>query len=138
MLNYRTHAENNSLYNTPPTLAIYLFKLVLEWVDSIGGIEKISKLNQEKAKILYDVIDNSDGFYIGHADPDSRSHMNVTFRLKSEETTAAFLTQAKENGFIGLNGHRSIGGCRASIYNAVPLEHVIKLADFMKSFKSQY
>jgi phosphoserine aminotransferase len=138
MLNYRTHAENGSLYNTPPTLAIYLFKLVLEWLDSIGGVEKISELNEQKAKILYDVIDNSGGFYIGHADHDSRSYMNVTFRLKSEEDTKAFLAQAKENGFIGLNGHRSIGGCRASIYNAVPLEHVAKLADFMKSFQSQY
>ncbi|MDE3838131.1 3-phosphoserine/phosphohydroxythreonine transaminase [Bacillus methanolicus] len=138
MLNYRTHAENDSLYNTPPTLAIYLFKLVLEWLESIGGVEKISELNEQKAKILYDVIDNSDGFYLGHADPESRSQMNVTFRLKSDEVTASFLAQAKEKGFIGLKGHRSIGGCRASIYNAVPLDHVAKLADFMKSFQKQY
>lgn len=138
MLNYQTHVESNSLYNTPPTLAIYLLSLVLEWVDSLGGVSKIEELNKEKAKVLYDTIDESNGFYQGHAEPKSRSLMNVTFTLQSEEATKAFLSQAKENGFIGLAGHRSVGGCRASIYNAVPLEHVVKLAEFMKSFQNNY
>ncbi len=138
MLNYTTHAGNNSLYNTPPTLAIYLLSLVLEWADSLGGVAEIEKINEDKAKVLYDVIDGSNGFYKGHANTDSRSTMNVTFTLESDEATAAFLSQAKENGFVGLAGHRSVGGCRASIYNAVPKEHVVALADFMKSFKENY
>lgn len=138
MLNYNTYAENNSLYNTPPTLAIYLLALVLEWAENEGGLEQIQKKNEEKAKILYDAIDESEGFYIGHAVKDSRSLMNVTFNLHDEETTMAFLKQAKEEGFVGLGGHRSIGGCRASIYNAVPAEHVQRLADFMKAFKRNH
>lgn len=138
MLNYQTHVESNSLYNTPPTLAIYLLSLVLEWVDSHGGVSKIEELNKEKAKILYDAIDQSNGFYQGHAESNSRSLMNVTFTLQSEEATKAFLSQAKELGFIGLAGHRSVGGCRASIYNAVPIEHVVKLVEFMKSFQNNY
>lgn len=137
MLNYQTYAKNNSLYNTPPTLAIYLLKLVLEWVESVGGLEALEKQNDEKAKILYDVIDESEGFYQGHANEDSRSTMNVTWTLPDDETTAEFLKQAKENGFVGLNGHRSVGGCRASIYNAVPISHVEELAEFMKSFKNR-
>lgn len=138
MLNYQTHFESNSLYNTPPTLAIYLLSLVLEWVDSLGGVSKIEELNQEKARVLYETIDESNGFYQGHADVNSRSLMNVTFTLESEEATKSFLSQAKEQGFIGLGGHRSVGGCRASIYNAVPLDHVVKLAEFMKFFKNNY
>ncbi len=137
MLNYQTYIKNNSLYNTPPTLAIYLLKLVLEWVESEGGLEVLEKRNNEKAKILYDVIDESNGFYQGHAREDSRSNMNVTFTLPDQEKSAEFLKLAKENGFVGLNGHRSVGGCRASIYNAVPVEHVEKLAQFMKSFKNR-
>lgn len=137
MLNYNTYAKNNSLYNTPPTLAIYLLTLVLEWADKEGGLKQIEKMNEEKAKILYDVIDESDGFYLGHALKDSRSRMNVTFNLHNEEASKDFLHQAKEAGFVGLGGHRSIGGCRASIYNAVPVEHVQKLAEFMKAFKNK-
>lgn len=137
MLNYQTYAKNNSLYNTPPTLAIYFLKLVLEWVESAGGLQALEKQNNEKAKILYDVIDESEGFYQGHANKDSRSTMNVTWTLPDDETTAEFLTRAKENGFVGLNGHRSVGGCRASIYNAVPMSHVEQLAKFMKSFKNR-
>ncbi|PWW27810.1 phosphoserine aminotransferase [Cytobacillus oceanisediminis] len=137
MLNYNTYAKNNSLYNTPPTLAIYLLTLVLEWADKEGGLEQIEKMNEEKAKILYDVIDESDGFYLGHALKGSRSRMNVTFNLHNEEASKDFLHQAKEAGFVGLGGHRSIGGCRASIYNAVPAEHVQKLAEFMKAFKNR-
>ena len=135
MLNYNTYAKNNSLYNTPPTLSIYLLKLVLDWVEDIGGLEAIEKKNDEKAKVLYDCIDESEGFYIGHASTESRSKMNVTFNLQDEETTKKFLQKAKEAGFIGLNGHRSIGGCRASIYNAMPLEHVCQLVDFMNKFR---
>ncbi len=137
MLDYRTHAKNDSLYNTPPTMSVYLLKLVLEWAESLGGIQVIEKMNKEKAKALYETIDESDGFYRGHAEKNSRSLMNITFTLENEELTQTFLAEAKSLGFIGLNGHRSVGGCRASIYNAVPLEHVEKLAVFMKKFKSR-
>ena len=135
MLQYSTHADSNSLYNTPPTLAIYLLSLVLEWVKEQGGVAEIEKINTKKAELLYKTIDKSEGFYTGHALPDSRSHMNVTFTLPNEELTKKFTQQAKDAGFVGLNGHRSVGGCRASIYNAVPLEHCIELADFMKKFQ---
>lgn len=135
MLDYNTYAEHNSLYNTPPTLAIYLLKLVLEWVVLEGGLTTIAKKNEEKAKILYDIMDESEGFYIGHAEKSSRSKMNVTFNLHNEDTSKRFLENAKETGFIGLNGHRSVGGCRASIYNAIPIEHVYQLAEFMKTFR---
>ncbi|HWJ79772.1 MAG TPA: 3-phosphoserine/phosphohydroxythreonine transaminase [Niallia sp.] len=135
MLNYETHAKNNSLFNTPPTFGIYLLSLVLKWAKEQGGVEKIAAINSEKAKLLYDAIDESNGFYKGHAESDSRSHMNVTFTLQSEELTKSFLQEAKNAGFVGLNGHRSIGGCRASIYNAVPLENVAELASFMKKFQ---
>ncbi|KOP81647.1 3-phosphoserine/phosphohydroxythreonine transaminase [Cytobacillus solani] len=135
MLNYNTYATHNSLYNTPPTLAIYLLKLVLEWAKELGGLTVIEKRNEEKAKILYDAIDCSEGFYLGHAEKESRSKMNVTFNLPDEEIARSFLHQAKKEGFIGLNGHRSVGGCRASIYNAMPVEHVFQLAAFMKKFR---
>ncbi|KML39505.1 3-phosphoserine/phosphohydroxythreonine transaminase [Cytobacillus firmus] len=136
MLNYNTFANNNSLYNTPPTLSIYLLSLVLQWAEQIGGLQQIEKANEKKAKMLYDVIDESEGFYIGHAHKNSRSRMNVTFNLHSEDLSREFQIQAKEAGFVGLDGHRSIGGCRASIYNAVPEHHVEKLAAFMKAFKN--
>ncbi|WP_102271913.1 3-phosphoserine/phosphohydroxythreonine transaminase [Cytobacillus massiliigabonensis] len=135
MLNYNTYADHNSLYNTPPTLAIYLLKLVLEWAKGLGGLPVIEKRNEEKAKILYDVIDCSEGFFLGHAEKESRSKMNIAFNLHNEESAKSFLHQAKEEGFIGLNGHRSVGGFRASIYNAMPVEHVIQLAGFMKKFR---
>jgi phosphoserine aminotransferase len=137
MLDYRTHAKNNSLYNTPPTLAVYLLNLVLEWADSLGGTAGLEKLNKQKADLLYNEIDDSDGFYKGHAEAASRSLMNVTFTLENQELTDAFLAEAKGRGFTGLNGHRSVGGCRASIYNAVPLEHVEKLAQFMKELRTK-
>ncbi|WP_108671908.1 3-phosphoserine/phosphohydroxythreonine transaminase [Peribacillus acanthi] len=135
MLQYKTHSDHHSLYNTPPTLSIYLLSLVLEWVKNQGGVEAVEKLNQQKAEQLYSVIDKSEGFYKGHAKADSRSYMNVTFTLPNEALTKKFLDQAKQSGFIGLDGHRSVGGCRASIYNAVPLEHCEKLANFMVNFK---
>ncbi|WP_214483455.1 3-phosphoserine/phosphohydroxythreonine transaminase [Bacillus sp. SM2101] len=134
MLNYRTHADKNSLYNTPPTFAIYTLSLVLEWLANSGGVKGIERVNNEKASLLYSCIDDSNGFYKPHAKMDSRSKMNVTFTLPSEELTKKFLVEAKEKGFIGLSGHRSVGGCRASIYNAVPLEACETLAYFMNDF----
>lgn len=135
MLNYQVHASSNSLYNTPPTLSVYFLMLVLEWVQALGGVTQIEKMNEQKAALLYETIDQSDGFYTGHAEKDSRSLMNVTFTLKNDDLTSSFLQEAAESGFIGLPGHRSVGGCRASIYNAVPLEHVEKLVNFMSEFR---
>lgn len=137
MLKYTTHAEKNSLFNTPPTFSIYILDKVLAWVEGNGGVEAINKQNQFKAEMLYDVIDNSSGFYRGHAEKDSRSIMNVTFNLPSKELEERFLAQAKAEGFVGLNGHRSIGGCRASIYNAVPVEACEALRDFMLAFRDK-
>lgn len=137
MLNYQTYSKNNSLYNTPPTFAIYLLKLVLDWVEEEGGLAVIDKRNEKKAKLLYDVIDESNGFYTGHARKNSRSNMNITFTLPTEDDTKSFLALAKEKGFVGLGGHRSVGGCRASIYNAIPVEHVEQLAQFMKNYRTQ-
>lgn len=136
MLDYKTHVKSNSLYNTPPTFSIYMLSLVLEWVKEQGGVPAIEAKNNEKAALLYHTIDESDGFYKAHAKKGSRSTMNVSYTLPSEELTKKFLAQAKEKGFVGLNGHRSIGGCRASIYNAVPYDSVEALASFMKAFKS--
>lgn len=138
MLDYRTHTESNSLYNTPPTFGIYMLSLVLNWAKEIGGVNKIQQLNEQKAAVLYNVIDESEGFYSAHALPGSRSNMNVTFTLPNDELSKEFLAGAKEKGFVGLAGHRSIGGCRASIYNAVPLEACEALRDYMLSFKAKY
>lgn len=138
MLRYQTHVDANSLYNTPPTFAIYMLRNVLQWVKEQGGVEAIAKRNEEKAKIIYDVIDESDGFYIGHAKKEARSLMNITFNLPSDEANKAFLQKAKEHGFVGLNGHRSVGGCRASTYNNVPLEACIALAEFMRTYRKQH
>lgn len=139
MLNYKVHAEHHSLYNTPPVFAIYIVMLVTRWLrESIGGLEAMHRLNQQKAQILYDVIDRSEGFYRGHAQPDSRSLMNVTWRLPSEELEAAFVQQAKAEGLHELKGHRSVGGIRASIYNAMPIEGVRALAQFMEHFLQKH
>ncbi|MED4207324.1 3-phosphoserine/phosphohydroxythreonine transaminase [Neobacillus mesonae] len=135
MLKYGTHADNNSLYNTPPTFGIYMLGEVLNWAKSIGGITEVAKRNEEKAKLLYDVIDESNGFYTGHAEKDSRSFMNVTFRVKGEELEKKFLAEAGQEGFVGVKGHRSVGGCRASIYNAVPYEACKAFSEFMKQFQ---
>ncbi|WP_079507928.1 3-phosphoserine/phosphohydroxythreonine transaminase [Mesobacillus jeotgali] len=135
MLNYKVHADSKSLYNTPPTLSVYFLMLVLEWAESLGGVKQLELQNKQKAALLYDAIDSSNGFYEGHAEKGSRSLMNITFTLNNEDLTSSFLHEAEESGFIGLAGHRSVGGCRASIYNAVPLEHVEKLADFMNHFR---
>lgn len=134
MLRYDTHAENNSLYNTPPVFSIYLTGLVLKRVKAMGGLAAVEEMNRGKAALLYDAIDQSGGFYRGVADPGSRSFMNVTWRMASEELEKAFLKEAGANGFVGLKGHRSVGGLRASIYNAVSREAVQALADFMNDF----
>ncbi|HHT36683.1 MAG: 3-phosphoserine/phosphohydroxythreonine transaminase [Candidatus Wallacebacter cryptica] len=137
MLKYKTHIDSNSLYNTPPTTSIYVLSKVLDWVDSRGGLEAIAEHNRAKAELLYDAIDTSDGFYQGHADPEARSLMNVTFTLADKDLEAKFLAEAKAAGFVGINGHRSVGGCRASIYNAVPIEAVEALRDFMLDFRAK-
>jgi phosphoserine aminotransferase len=135
VLRYKTHADANSLYHTPPTFSIYMLQQVLTWVKEQGGVKAVQKKNEEKAKLIYDAIDESDGFYKGHAEKDARSLMNITFNLPSEEDNKKFLAKAKELGFIGLNGHRSVGGCRASTYNAVPLEACLALRDLMDSYR---
>ncbi len=134
MLRYSTHAEKNSLYNTPACFAIYMVQLVLKWIeDTAGGLEAMEKVNREKAALLYGVIDGGE-FYSGTADTDSRSFMNITFRLPDENLEKKFVAEALKNGLGGLKGHRSVGGCRASIYNAVDMVAVQSLADFMQSF----
>lgn len=138
MLKYTTHADSNSLYNTPPTFGIYMLGEVLKWVESNGGVAAVEKHNELKAKVIYDAIDNSNGFYKGHATPESRSLMNITFRVADEELEKLFLVEAKAAGFVGLNGHRSVGGCRASTYNAVPLEACEALRDFMVNFQQKH
>ena len=134
MLSYRTHVENNSLYNTPNTFGIYIIKLVCRWLKEKGGLAAMQRENEVKAQILYDAIDATD-FYRGHADPDSRSLMNVTFRLPNEELEKQFAKEATAAGLDGLKGHRSVGGIRASIYNAFPREGVEALVSFMKEFE---
>ena len=134
MLDYRTHTENKSLYNTPNTFGIYIIMLVTKWLKEQGGLEGMHRLNKEKAQLLYDAIDATP-FYRGHADPDSRSIMNVTFRLPSEELEKRFAQEATAEGLDGLKGHRSVGGIRASIYNAFPRDGVETLVSFMKEFE---
>jgi phosphoserine aminotransferase len=134
MLNYNTHAKDKSLYNTPPVFTIYVMGLVMKWLLAQGGLEAAEKRNTAKAALLYDVIDSS-GFYRGHAHADCRSLMNVTFRLPSEELEKQFVTEATKAGLDGLKGHRSVGGIRASIYNAFPKEGVEALVAFMKEFE---
>lgn len=137
MLKYTTYADKNSMYNTPPCFAIYTIQLVMKWLEeTIGGLEKMGEINEKKAKLLYDFFDSSD-FYKGTADPDSRSQMNVTFRLPSEDLEKKFVADALANKLGGLKGHRSVGGCRASIYNATPPEAIPALIDFMKDFEKQ-
>ncbi|OQY08528.1 MAG: hypothetical protein B6I22_00520 [Desulfobacteraceae bacterium 4572_123] len=135
MLNYNTFAGKNSMYNTPPCFAVYTLQLVMKWLEeTIGGLEKMEAINRKKAGLLYDLLDSSD-FYRGTADKDSRSLMNVTFRLPGEELEQAFIKKALSQGFGGLKGHRSVGGCRASIYNATTLEGIESLVDYMKTFE---
>jgi phosphoserine aminotransferase len=139
MLDYRLQAEHQSVYNTPPVFAIYIVMLVTRWLlHEIGGLERMQQMNRQKASLLYEVIDQSDGFYRGHAHPESRSVMNVTWRLPNEELEKTFLQEAQVHGLYELKGHRSVGGCRASLYNAMPLEGVQALRDFMLDFLSRY
>lgn len=138
MLRYDTHAANNSLYNTPPSFSVYMMNLVLRWIESEGGLAGIARKNVEKTDLIYQAIDESGGFYLGHAEKPYRSRMNVTFRLNDEEREKAFLKAADAAGFVGLKGHRSVGGCRASTYNAVPYEACAALAEFMRDFQRKY
>jgi phosphoserine aminotransferase len=134
MLKYTTYAEKKSMYNTPPCFAIYVVSLVTRWLEeTIGGIARMGAINLEKARLIYDCLDRQE-FYRGTAIPDSRSTMNVTFRLPSPELEEKFLKEATAGGLGGLKGHRSVGGCRASLYNALPVEAVQALVDFMEAF----
>jgi phosphoserine aminotransferase len=135
--NYRSHAQEDSLFNTPPTFGIYMVGLVAKWLQDLGGLTTMEKLNREKAAMLYSVIDDSD-FYSGHARPDSRSLMNVTFRLPNDDLQQKFISAATEHRLCYLKGHRSVGGIRASIYNAMPFEGVQTLRDFMVDFRQRH
>ncbi|MBS4220681.1 3-phosphoserine/phosphohydroxythreonine transaminase [Bacillus sp. FJAT-49711] len=134
ILKYSTHSKSNSLFNTPPTFGIYMLGEVLGWIEEKGGLEILAKQNEEKAKLIYDAIDESNGFYVGHAESESRSLMNITFKLADEHLEKKFLTEAKQAGFVGVNGYRTVGGCRASAYNAVPVEACMALREFMIEF----
>ena len=134
MLNYQTHAKGGSAYNTPPVFAVYILGLVVKWLIAQDGLEAAQRRNLEKASLLYDAIDSSE-YYRGHALPEHRSAMNVTFRLPDEEAEQRFVDEAAAQGLAELKGHRSVGGIRASIYNAFPLEGVQALAAFMKEFE---
>ncbi len=139
MLDYRTFVEHDSLYNTPPVFAIYVVMLVSRWLrDEVGGLAEQEERNRAKAGLLYDAIDASDGFYTGHAKPGSRSLMNVTFRLPTAELDSRFVADAASQGLVELKGHRSVGGIRASIYNAMPLEGVEALTELMRVFAASH
>ena len=135
MLQYGIHVENKSLYNTPAVFAIYMVGLVMKWLVKLGGLAAIEQINIRKSQKLYDAIDGSGGYYRGHAASDSRSRMNVTFRMPNEELEAKFVKESKAARLDGLKGHRSVGGLRASIYNAFPEAGVDALIDFMKEFQ---
>lgn len=137
LMNYRSFAENDSMPNTPNTWGIYIIGLVCDWLEEMGGVDAIAKINAAKSKLLYEAIDASDGFFRGHADRDSRSRMNVTFRLPSDELDEKFCAVAEKRGMSSLRGHRSVGGIRASIYNAFPVEGVEKLVDLMSEFSAE-
>ncbi|MDY0082680.1 MAG: 3-phosphoserine/phosphohydroxythreonine transaminase [Ignavibacteriaceae bacterium] len=137
MLNYKIQAENNSMYNTPNTFGIYIIKIVAKHLAGLGGLSKMYEINKAKAKTLYDAIDNSGGFYKGHAEKESRSLMNVTFNLATADLEKKLIDEATKAGFNGLKGHRSVGGLRASIYNAFPKKGVEDLAGFMNDFQKK-
>lgn len=137
MLRYKTHADKKSLYNTPPTYNIYIVGKVIKWIQSLGGLEKMKEINEKKAAVLYDFLDESSLFH-GMVRKDSRSLMNVTFRTGSDAVDAAFVKAAGAEGIVSIKGHRVAGGLRASIYNAMPLDGVRYLVDFMREFEKQY
>jgi phosphoserine aminotransferase len=134
IFNYKPHVENNSCYNTCPVTAIFVVHEVLKWLQDKGGVEEMQKVNEKKAALIYDIIDSST-FYTASVDKGSRSRMNIPFKLPTEDLDNEFVSQATKKGFIGLKGHRAVGGIRVSMYNAMPLEGVQKLADFMKEFE---
>ncbi len=137
MLKYTTHSEKNSMFNTPPCIAVYTVQLVLKWLEeTVGGLEKMGQINDKKAEIIYGFMDST-AFYRGTAEKGSRSKMNVTFRLPSEDLEKKFIKEATDAGFGGLKGHRSVGGCRASIYNASGIDAVEALVSFMKEFEKK-
>jgi phosphoserine aminotransferase len=137
MLNFKTQAENGSMYNTPACFGVYILRLVLKWLIGLGGLAAIAKINERKAKVLYDELDRSE-FWKPHADRDSRSLMNVTFRLPTEELEKMFVKESTAAGFDGLKGHRSVGGLRASIYNAFPEQGISDLVGFMREFEKKH
>ena len=136
MLKWKTQADKESLYNTPPCYSIYIAMLVFRWIKEMGGVDAIYKNNIEKAKILYDFIDSS-SFFSSKVAKEDRSLMNVPFVTPSEELDAKFIKEAAAEGFVSLKGHRLVGGMRASIYNAMPIEGVKKLVEFMKKFENE-
>lgn len=138
MLKYTTFAANDSLYNTPPVFAIYMVNKTLRWIKKQGGVDAIAQNNAAKAQLIYDAIDGSNGFYKGHAVKEARSLMNITFNLATPELEKDFIAQGKAAGFVGIGGHRLVGGCRASAYNAVPLEACAALADFMRRYQQKH
>jgi phosphoserine aminotransferase len=137
MLRYATHVKNNSLYNTPPSFGVYVLNLVLQWIEKTGGLPAMAERNRRKAEIVYGAIDRSGGFYRGHAEAGSRSQMNVTFRLPSEGLEKRFVSEALAADMVGLAGHRSVGGIRASLYNAVGPDECRTLASFMVEFAAK-
>lgn len=138
-LSFGSHVENQSLYNTPPTFAIYILALIVQWlIEDVGGLKKMHSQNLAKAQRLYEVIDQYQGLYTGHAEPHCRSLMNVVFRLKNESLLDLFLKEAEQNGLASLAGHRSVGGIRASIYNAMPVTGVDHLAEYMADFAAKH
>ncbi len=137
MLDYKLLAESGSLHNTPPCFSIYMVGLVMKWIKDLGGLPAINKINQEKAGLVYNVIDQSGGFYRGHARTDARSIMNIPFRMPSEELEEQFVKESKKADLIGLKGHRSVGGLRASLYNALPVDSAKALANFMVEFQQK-
>jgi phosphoserine aminotransferase len=137
MMSYRTHLAKNSVFNTPPVFNVFVVGLVMQWIKRNGGLEGVQQKNDKKAGMIYEAIDDSGGFYSGVAEMDSRSKMNITFRLPSEDLEKRFVSEAEERDLIGLKGHRSVGGCRASIYNAMPVDGAEALVDFMEDFRKK-
>ena len=137
MLDYRTYAEKNSMYNTPPCFSIYSIWLTLKWLEKIGGLKEVQKINRAKGKLLYDFIDSS-SLYVGTAEKNSRSLMNVTFLLKDKNLENEFILEATKAGIGGIKGHRSVGGFRASTYNATDIEKIKFLINFMEKFEKSF
>ncbi len=135
MLDYRVHAENGSMFNTPPTYGIYMAKLIFQWLEDMGGVPAMERINREKAALIYDYLDES-AMFKGNVDKECRSLMNVTFKTSSPELDAKFIKESEKKGFVSLAGHKTAGGMRASIYNAMPAEGVARLVEFMKDFEA--